>query len=522
MGSLLDPLISHTSPLWLLALAIVLLVAVAASGMVGLGAIEDLSYEFEVADRPATVHRTLETLLSATQDIETGQRGFLLSGNDAYLEPYERGLAEVDPLLDTLDRLVSWNPLQVRRMPVLRRRVEAVRSYYAESVSSRREQGLDESLARVQSGQGKMLMDSVRVMVKRMQAEATRVRGLREARVTKAQQSARRALWISTGTLLLALLLATAAVWWMLRSRERAAARLADSVNQIRESNEAMSQALAEREQALHRVHSIQAQMVQQEKLAGLGRLTAGVAHELKNPLNFVTNFAQLSNEIADELADDLAEGEIERATDSVEDLRANTRRVVEHAERADEIVRSMLTHARGVSGSREPVPLASVITDAVVHGLGPEGSDVEVTVEEPVPVVVDGVALALSRLFQNLIANAIYEVRERAGLGSDGLDYTPHVWVRSRVEDEYGVETAIIEVEDNGAGIPEADLPRIFEPFFTTKAPGQGTGLGLSLAHDIAVGHGGSLTAARAKAGGAVFTVRLPVETPTGLVPSE
>lgn len=257
----------------------------------------------------------------------------------------------------------------------------------------------------------------------------------------------------------------------------------------------------------------MQAQMVQQEKLAGLGRLTAGVAHGLKNPLNFVTNFAQLSNEIAEEIGDDLAGGEITKAVDSVADLLANTQRVVEHAERADAIVRSMLTHAQGVTGTREPVELAPIIADAVLHGLGLEGTEVDVVVEEETPVTVDGIALALSRLFQNLIENAVHAVRERSGLGGGARDYHPRVTIRLRVETEYGFETAIIEVEDNGAGIPEADLPRIFEPFFTTKSPGQGTGLGLPLAHDIAVGHGGSLTAERSERGGALFTVRLPVK---------
>ena len=131
--------------------------------------------------------------------------------------------------------------------------------------------------------------------------------------------------------------------------------------------------------------------------------------------------------------------------------------------------------------------------------------------------VVVEAAPQALGRMFQNVIANAVHAVRERASLGGGhpGPPYVPTVTVRTRREDDHGVATAVVEVEDNGAGIPEADLARIFEPFFTTRAPGQGTGLGLSLAHDIAVGHGGSLTAGRAPGGGARFVVRLPVHTP-------
>ena len=479
--------------------------------MVGLAAVDELSTEFEVADRPAEVYRTLGELLSAAQDIETGQRGYLLSGNEAYLEPYDRALGEVDPLLDRLDRLVSWNPLQVSRMPTLRGRVDSVRSYYAESVAQRRARGLGPALARVESGDGKRLMDSVRESIQQMEQEAVRVRGVREARVRRAQRSARRALWASTGVLALALVLASLVVRQTLRSRERASAAL-------EAEREALSQALAEREQALLRVQTMQAQLVQQEKLAGLGRLTAGVAHELKNPLNFVTNFAALADEIAEEIADDLAAGDAGRATAALDDLRANTQRVVEHADRADGIVRSMLTHARGISGSREPVDLALALADAAAYALGPAASGVEVVVEAPdEPVVVEGVPLALGRLFQNLVANAAHAVLERAGLGSApaGHPYTPTITLRTRVERDLGAETAVVEVDDNGAGIPDADVARVFEPFFTTKAPGQGTGLGLPLAHDIAVGHGGSLVAGEAPGGGARFTVRLPLRAP-------
>ena len=512
------PLASTRSSAALVAVAVVLLAAVVASGVVGLRAVDELSYEFEVADRPAEVYRTLGALLSAAQDIETGQRGYLLSGNEAYLEPYDRALGRVDPLLDRLDRLVSWNPLQVSRMPTLRGRVDSVRSYYAESVALRRTEGLGPALARVESGGGKALMDSVRAVVGRMETEAVRVRGLREARVDRAQQSARRALWASTGVLALALVLAALVVWRTLRSRDRSAAAL-DA------ERHALSQALAEREQALLRVQTMQAQLVQQEKLAGLGRLTAGVAHELKNPLNFVTNFAALSDEIAEEMADLLAEGDVGEATAALDDLRANTRRVVEHADRADGIVRSMLTHARGISGSREPVDLSLVLSDAVAYALGPVDSDVEVVVEAPdEPVVIEGVPLALGRLFQNLIANAVHAVVERAGLDSApaGLPYTPTVTLRTRLEDDLGSEVAVVEVDDNGAGIPDADVARVFEPFFTTKAPGQGTGLGLPLAHDIAVGHGGSLVAGKAPGGGARFTARLPLRAPLAVAVGE
>ena len=504
-----------SSPLVFAAGLALLLAAAIGSAAVGLGAVETLAEENAVADRPATVYLNLSLLLSAAQDSETGQRGYLLSGDEVYLEPFFRAEEQVTPLLNRLDSLVSWNPLQVERMPVLRSRIDSLLAYHERTIEIRRQRGLGVAVDSIETGRGKVLMDSVRSMVNVMQVEARRVRKVREMRVVRARRDARRSLWAATGILLLGLLTAAYAVRRALRLQELAA-------TDLQTSNDALSQALAEREAALHRVRTMQGQLVQQEKLAGLGRLTAGVAHELKNPLNFVTNFAALADELALEASESLAAGDDPApAREALDDLRSNTRRIVEHADRADQIVRSMLTHARGVTGTRQQVAVASVLADATAHALGVDGaSDVRIVTEAPdEPVMVTAVPLALGRLFQNLISNAVYAVRERAGLSSApaALPYTPTVTLRLRSETEHGVPTAVVEVEDNGAGIPDADIARIFEPFFTTKGPGQGTGLGLPLAHDIAVGHGGSLTAARAPSGGARFTVRLPLDADLG-----
>ena len=481
-----------------------------ASLVLGLRSVDTLAHEYAVADRPAEVGRTLDRLLSAAQDLETGQRGYLLTGDGAFLAPYESARGRLTPLLSRLDVLVSWNPLQVARMPVLRQRLDAVEAYHAETIEDRRRGTVRAGVVRAQADEAKARMDSLRVIISDMGEEAMRVRALRERHVAEAERAARRSLWASALGLLASLGLAGALGVRAFRARDTAVASLATS-------NDALSQALAEREAALHRVRTVQAQLVQQEKLAGLGRLTAGVAHELKNPLNFVINFAALVEEQADEAVRDADAGRAEAALGALPELRMNARKVAEHADRADRIVQSMLTHARGVSGTRHPVELQAVLTEATTHALGMVGhDDVRVVTEQPdEPVVVEGVPLALGRMFQNLIANAVYAVRERAGLGGDlpVPPYVPTVTLRTRLDDEHGVEMAVVEVEDNGAGIPEADLARIFEPFFTTKGPGQGTGLGLPLAHDIAVGHGGSLTARRAPGGGALFTVRIPLE---------
>jgi len=495
-------------------LSVVLALALAAltatvTLVLGLRAIATLSYEYDVADRPAQVYSTLESLLAAALDLETGERGYLLTGDDAFLEPYEAARTAIPPLVERLEVLVSWNSTQVDRMPILRRRLDALRAYHAETIGARRAGTPASTLMAATATDGKARMDALREMIRDMQTEATRVRGLRERSVARAQRSARRSLWAAGLGMLLAVGLAAGVALRAIRTRDVVAADLADS-------NAAMTQALAEREAALHRVRTVQTQLVQQEKLAGLGRLSAGVAHELKNPLNFVVNFAALAEEAADDALDAANAGDMPEALVLLPDVRDNARKVREHADRADRIVRSMLTHAHGVTGSRQSVELRTVLTEATTLALGLDTSGVEVVTEAPpTPVVIEGVPLALGRLFQNLIENAAYAVRERIGLTRSPAAYAPRITLRTRVENDLGLETVVVEVEDNGAGIPEADLARIFEPFFTTKGPGQGTGLGLSMAHDIAVGHGGSITARPAAGGGARFVVRLPLHAP-------
>ena len=268
---------------------------------------------------------------------------------------------------------------------------------------------------------------------------------------------------------------------------------------------------------SVERLSKAQTQLVQQEKMVSLGQLTAGVAHELKNPLNFINNFAELAAELTDEAIADFDAGRPDDARAVLPDVRDNVGRVQDHGRRADDIVRTMLVHARGVSGERVPVRLQDVVETAVEQAAGPAVEGLRaVRVETDIDAglggeTVLGIPTALTRLVLNLVENAIHATRERAGFEGDGFE--PLVRVSARCgHDRMGHEVALVSVEDNGAGISDVSLPRIFEPFYTTKAPGQGTGLGLSLAYDIAVGHGGSLAAGRAEAGGALFTVTLPL----------
>ena len=279
----------------------------------------------------------------------------------------------------------------------------------------------------------------------------------------------------------------------------------------------------AELAASLQRLESAQTQLVQQEKMASLGQLTAGVAHELKNPLNFVNNFAQLSVELLDEFEDELAEdagrtvGEaLETSGDLLEDLRSNATKIREHGRRADGIIRSMLAHSRAQPGPSRPAPVNSLLKEYVglaYHGMRAEhtGFNVEIVTDlDPAVGEVEMVPEEMGRVFLNLLDNALQAMRSRAGEPG----YEPVLTVRSRPWGDGGVR---VEVADNGTGIPEAARERVFEPFFTTKPTGEGTGLGLSLAYEIVVhGHGGELDVETAEGEGTTFTVSLPGQIPT------
>ncbi len=268
--------------------------------------------------------------------------------------------------------------------------------------------------------------------------------------------------------------------------------------------------------EALDELKSTQAQLVHQEKLASLGALTAGIAHEIKNPLNFVNNFASLNRELVDELEAALGDDSSEvRAI--LADLRINGDKIEEHGRRADAIVRSMLDHSRGASGQRRSVDLNTLVDEYVglaYHGKRAQSADFTVRLERDYDESVGEVTLVpqeIGRVIVNILGNAFDAVQEHHEQSSGDGDgqYTPTVRVQTRRIDG----SCIIRVEDNGPGIPEDLRQRIFEPFFTTKPAGSGTGLGLSLSHEIVTqGHGGTLTVESDGRAGAAFVITLPV----------
>lgn len=253
-----------------------------------------------------------------------------------------------------------------------------------------------------------------------------------------------------------------------------------------------------ELEQTLNDLKTAQHQVIMQEKLASLGQLTAGIAHEIKNPLNFVNNFAEVSGELIEEAREVL--GEIreqvpEDARNEVEglldDLTANLRKISQHGKRADGIVHSMLEHSRGQSGERRAVDLNALLkqyADLAYHAMRARDQQFNVTWEEDFDGgmgEIEVVPQDLSRVFLNLITNACQATLERAK--SDG-DYEPRIRLSSKRTDGQ----AEFRVRDNGPGIPADMIKKIFEPFVTTKSTGEGTGLGLSLSQDIVAHHGG------------------------------
>ncbi len=271
-------------------------------------------------------------------------------------------------------------------------------------------------------------------------------------------------------------------------------------------------------EHALERLHNAQEQIVAEEKLSSLGQLAAGVAHEIKNPLNFVKNFTEVSLELIDEIAEILEEADIadDELHDEISailgDLRTNLNKVSEHSGRADSIVRSMLEHSRGQADDWRETDLNALFKqyrDLAYHAMRAENTDFNATMREELDEdigLLEVVPQDLSRAFLNILSNAYQAIEEK--VSASGEDYEPELVIGSRRLDD-GFE---FWVRDNGPGIPEELRKHMFEPFVTTKETGKGTGLGLSLTTDIVTRHGGSLSVESEVGEFARIAIRLPL----------
>jgi len=284
---------------------------------------------------------------------------------------------------------------------------------------------------------------------------------------------------------------------------------------------ERTSEILAQKEQlesTIEELKATQNQLVQQEKLASLGELTAGIAHEIQNPLNFVNNFSELNVELIDELKEALKQKDetfdIGLVEEILGDITQNTEKINHQGKRAASIVKGMLQHSRTSTGQKEATDVNALADEFLrlsYHGLRAKdktfNADFKTDLEMDLPMI-QAVPQDIGRVFLNLINNAFYACNER---NKNGLNsgYKPTVEVfTKRLNEEI-----LIQIKDNGMGISNENLEKIFQPFFTTKPTGKGTGLGLSLAYDIITkGHGGSMEVESEQEVGTTFTIKLPI----------
>ena len=268
-------------------------------------------------------------------------------------------------------------------------------------------------------------------------------------------------------------------------------------------------------EKTLIDLKSTQAQLVQSEKMASLGELTAGIAHEIQNPLNFVNNFSEVSTELIDEMNMDLDKGDFAEAKEIASDLKQNLEKINHHGKRAGDIVKGMLQHSQKSTGVKEPTDINALADEYLrlsYHGLKAKDKDFNATMKTDFDSSIGKINIIpqdIGRVLLNLYNNAFYAVNEHASASSAGQSYEPTVSVTTKKSEN----NVVITVSDNGNGIPQNIVDKIFQPFFTTKPTGQGTGLGLSLSYDIVKAHGGEIRVETKEGEGTEFIINLPIQ---------
>lgn len=274
----------------------------------------------------------------------------------------------------------------------------------------------------------------------------------------------------------------------------------------VEESNDALQKSLEE-------LKAAQQQLIQSEKMASLGELTAGIAHEIQNPLNFVNNFSDVSIELLDEMKLELEKGNTEDAKEIAKDVIQNLEKILHHGKRADSIVKGMLQHSRSGSGEKELTDLNNLADECLrlsYHGMRAKDKSFNAKTEMLFDASLPGVKVVsqeIGRVLLNLFTNSFYSVMQKKK--NAGSSYEPVVSAKTMNE---GSKVKIV-VEDNGTGIPQRVIDKIFQPFFTTKPTGEGTGLGLSMSYEIITkGHNGELQVETKEGEFARFTIILPI----------
>ena len=281
---------------------------------------------------------------------------------------------------------------------------------------------------------------------------------------------------------------------------------------QVAERTAELTKQKEELEQTLNELKSAQTQLVQSEKMASLGELTAGIAHEIQNPLNFVNNFSDINSELIDEMVAESLSGNVDEAKLIADDIKQNNQKIAFHGKRADAIVKSMLQHSRKNTGQREPSDVNALCDEYIrlsYHGLRAKDKSFNAEFKTDFDETIGKINIVpqdIGRVLLNLFNNAFYAVNEKGK--ERGQEFKPWVFVQTKKLNG----KVQITVKDNGDGIPQNIVDKIFQPFFTTKPTGSGTGLGLSLSYDIIKAHGGEITINTTEGEGSEFIVQLPV----------
>ncbi|MEO6289199.1 MAG: ATP-binding protein [Ginsengibacter sp.] len=281
----------------------------------------------------------------------------------------------------------------------------------------------------------------------------------------------------------------------------------------VAERTAEITQQKDELQHALIELKTTQSQLIHSEKMASLGELTAGIAHEIQNPLNFVNNFSEVNAELIEEMKFEIAAGNIDTAVSIAESIKGNEEKIIHHGKRADGIVKGMLQHSRSSNGQKESTDINALADEYLrlsYHGLRAKDKSFNATMETHFDETIENIKVIpqdVGRAFLNLFTNAFYAVSEKKNQVNG--DYNPKVIV-STTKSNGKVE---VRVRDNGMGISKKALDKIFQPFFTTKPAGEGTGLGLSLSYEIITqGHGGDIHVETNEGEYAEFIVKLPV----------
>jgi two-component system, NtrC family, sensor kinase len=287
---------------------------------------------------------------------------------------------------------------------------------------------------------------------------------------------------------------------------------------QVTERTAALTLQKEELEHTLNELKSTQALLIQAEKMASLGELTAGIAHEIQNPLNFVNNFSEVNKELLVEMKEEIDKGNFNEVKAIATDVIDNQEKINHHGKRADAIVKGMLQHSRKSSGQKEPTDINALADEYLrlaYHGLRAKDKSFNATLKTDYDESIGNINIIpqdIGRVILNLITNAFYVVAEKKKQIGEGYEPTVTVSTNRSLSKEEGRGEVSISVKDNGNGIPQKVLDKIFQPFFSTKPTGQGTGLGLSLSYDIVKAHGGELKVETKEGEGSEFIIQLPV----------